>query len=207
MIAGTWMEIVNCQIRRLDSRVFLNLKEKPPDGCTWSGERLTRKHMTSRPDKLWPEMWKHMSDASKRKEKQNWTNEKPKVVNARRLRGIYFIDPQRCLVKLQCARVAGKPAAILENTRLNNTIGRCAAQVSRRSHLCKRNKFNEPLQSCAQISSDASSKKKSGCNGSSGKKDWKNWRRYRHGSWRKSETKMRWLPKQGMRAEKYILRH
>ena len=49
---------------------FTLMKEKPPDGYTWSGERLTRKQTTSRPDTLWPEMWKHMSDASKRKEKQ-----------------------------------------------------------------------------------------------------------------------------------------
>ena len=39
-------------------------------------------------------MWKHMSDASKRKEKQKWAVEKPKLENARRLRGIYFIDPE-----------------------------------------------------------------------------------------------------------------
>ena len=30
-----------------------------------SGERLTRKQTTSRPDKVWPDMWKVMSDASK----------------------------------------------------------------------------------------------------------------------------------------------
>ena len=41
-----------------------------------------------------PEMWKHMSAASKRKEKQKWAVEKPKLDNARRLRGIYFIDPE-----------------------------------------------------------------------------------------------------------------
>ena len=41
-----------------------------------------------------PEMWKHMYDASKRKEKQTWAVEKPKLANARRLRGIYFIDPE-----------------------------------------------------------------------------------------------------------------
>ena len=35
-----------------------------------------------------------MSDASKRKEKQKWATEKPKVDNARRLSGIYFIDPK-----------------------------------------------------------------------------------------------------------------
>ena len=28
MIAGTWMEIVNCQIRRLDSQVFLKFERE-----------------------------------------------------------------------------------------------------------------------------------------------------------------------------------
>ena len=34
-----------------------------------------------------------MSDAVQRKEQQKWAAEKPKLDNARRLRGIYFIDP------------------------------------------------------------------------------------------------------------------
>ena len=51
--------------------------ERPPDGYTWSGERLTRKQTTSRHDKKWPDMWKHMSDASKRKAKRKWAIEKP----------------------------------------------------------------------------------------------------------------------------------
>ena len=71
---------------------FHFLVEKPPDGYTWSGWILTRKQTTSRPDTLWPEIWKDMSDASKRKEKQKWAIEKPKLDNARRLRGIYFIE-------------------------------------------------------------------------------------------------------------------
>ena len=70
---------------------FTILSEKPPDGCTWSEGRLTRKQTTSRPDNVWPDMWEHMSDASKRKEKQKWAIEKPKLDNARRLRGILFI--------------------------------------------------------------------------------------------------------------------
>ena len=73
---------------------FIVLNKRPLDGYTWSGWRLTRKQTTSRPDKLWPEMRKHVSDASKRKEKQKWAIEKPKLDNARRLRGIYFIDPE-----------------------------------------------------------------------------------------------------------------
>ena len=35
----------------------------------------------------------NMSDASRRKAKQKWAIEKPKLDNAKRLRGIYFIDP------------------------------------------------------------------------------------------------------------------
>ena len=86
-----------------------------------------------------------MSDASKRKEKQKWEIEKPKLNNARRLRGICFIDPddeafknimkkknarrklevlmsQQCLVKLHCAEAAGKPAAPLESTKHNTLV-------------------------------------------------------------------------------------
>ena len=72
---------------------FIVLNEKPLDGYAWSGERLTRKQTTSRPVKVWPEVWKHMSEASKRKERQRWAIEKPRLDNARRLRGIFFIDP------------------------------------------------------------------------------------------------------------------
>ena len=31
--------------------------------------RMTRKHTTSRPDNAWPVMWKHMSDAAKKRSK------------------------------------------------------------------------------------------------------------------------------------------
>ena len=43
---------------------------------------------------LWPELWRGMSKNAKLREKQKWSNEKPKLDNARRLRGIYFIDPE-----------------------------------------------------------------------------------------------------------------
>ena len=33
------------------------LDEKPPDGYMWSGRRLTKRQVTSRPDCLWPELW------------------------------------------------------------------------------------------------------------------------------------------------------
>ena len=69
------------------------LNERPPEGYTWSGGRLTRKQTTSKPDNVWPDMWKQMSNTVKNKEKQKWAIEKPKLENARGLRGIFFIEP------------------------------------------------------------------------------------------------------------------
>ena len=47
---------------------FTLLEEKAPDGYLWSGGRLTRKQLTSRPDHLWPELWKSMGKHAKLKE-------------------------------------------------------------------------------------------------------------------------------------------
>ena len=60
----------------------------------WSGRRLTTRQVTSRPDHLWPEPWIKLGRYAKLKEKHKWSNEQPKLDNARRLRGIYFIDPK-----------------------------------------------------------------------------------------------------------------
>ena len=69
---------------------FTILGEKPPDGCTWSGVRLTKKLTERRKD---------MSEAAQRKEKQKWAIEKGKLDDARRLRGIYF-NYQKCAEKV-----------------------------------------------------------------------------------------------------------
>ena len=58
------------------------------------GERLTRRQVTSRPDHLWPELCIKLGRNAQLKEKHKWSNEKPKLDNARRLRGIYFVDPE-----------------------------------------------------------------------------------------------------------------
>ena len=72
---------------------FVPLKERPPEGFSWSGERLTRNQKNSRPDDVWPDMWTHVSDAEEKKAKHRWAIEKPKLENARQLRGIFFIEP------------------------------------------------------------------------------------------------------------------
>ena len=41
-----------------------------------------------------------MSDAAKKKEKQRWAIAKPKLENARQLRGIFFIEPNDEELKL-----------------------------------------------------------------------------------------------------------
>ena len=75
MIIGMSMGLETCRIL---GQVSLNLstllEEQPPDGYMWSGVRLTRKQLTSRPDHLWPEFWKTMGKNAKRKEKQKWSN-------------------------------------------------------------------------------------------------------------------------------------
>ena len=68
------------------------LKERPPEGFSWSGWKLTRKQKNFS-SWWWPDMWKFMSDAAKKKAKQIWAVEKPKLDNARQLRGIFFIEP------------------------------------------------------------------------------------------------------------------
>ena len=67
---------------------FTLLEETPPEGYMWSGWRLTRKQLTSRPDHLWPELWKTMGKNDKLKEKQKWSNEKLHLENTRKLRVI-----------------------------------------------------------------------------------------------------------------------
>ena len=51
---------------------FTQLSEKPPkppEGYIWSGKRLTKRQATSRPDHLWPELWRGMLKNVELKEK------------------------------------------------------------------------------------------------------------------------------------------
>ena len=73
---------------------FTLSSEKPPEGYKCSGARLTKRQATSRPDHLWPELWTKLGRNAKLKKTQKLKNEKPKLDNARILRGICFIDPE-----------------------------------------------------------------------------------------------------------------
>ena len=78
---------------------FTILSEKHPDGFTWPGGRLTKIQATPRPDHSMSRNFVRMSRAAERREKQQWTIEKPKLDNARQLRGIYFCDSEDAEVK------------------------------------------------------------------------------------------------------------
>ena len=86
--------------------------------------RLTRQQLTSRPDHLWPELWRGLGRNAKLKEKQKWSNERTKLDNARRLRGIYFIDPEdkefketikNARKKLETSMAPAVPCKIVKN--------------------------------------------------------------------------------------------
>ena len=103
---------------------FTLLEEKPSDGYMWSRERLTRKQLTSRPDHLWSELWGKMGRHAKLNEKHKWSNEKLHLENARKLRGIYFIDPEdkefietikNARKKLETSVAPAMPCKIMKN--------------------------------------------------------------------------------------------
>ena len=103
---------------------FTLLEEEAPDGYMWSRGRLTRKQLTSRQDHLWPELWKSMGKHAKLKEKQKWSEERIHLENARKLRGIYFIDPEdtefketikNARNKLETSVAPAMPCKILKN--------------------------------------------------------------------------------------------
>ena len=90
---------------------FTPLEEKPPDGFLWSGVRLTRKQLTSRPDHLWPELWKSMGKHAKLKEKQKWSNEKHHLENARKLGGMATKNARK---NLETSVAAAMPSKIMK---------------------------------------------------------------------------------------------
>ena len=108
---------------------FTLLEEQPPNGHMWSGERLTRKQLTSRPDHLWPELWEKIGKNAKLKQKQKWSHEKPHLDNARKLGGICFIDPEDMELKETIKNARKKletpmaPAMLCKTCRNNQNSG------------------------------------------------------------------------------------
>ena len=93
MVTGKSMGQEMCLILGQVSLNLLNWKRNFQTDFCGPGERLTRKQLTSRPDYLWPELWTKLGRNAKLKVRQKWSHEKPQLDNARKLWGIYFVDP------------------------------------------------------------------------------------------------------------------
>ena len=97
MITGISMGQEICVIIRQVALNLLYWKRNLQKDICGPGWRLTRKQRTSKPDYLGPELWRGLARNVKLSEKHEWYNEK--FDNARRLRGIYFIDPENKIIK------------------------------------------------------------------------------------------------------------
>ena len=86
-----------------ESRIDDYWKTKDQEICLINGKR----HPDPRPDHLWPELWTELGRNAKLREKQKWSNETLELDSARRLRGMYFIDPEDKEFK-ETMRNAGK---------------------------------------------------------------------------------------------------
>ena len=92
MIIGTLMALETCLILGQVSHNIYSIGRKSSRRIYVVRVRLTKQQLTSRPDHLWPELWKSIGQHAKLKEKQKWSEEKLHLDNARKLRGIHFID-------------------------------------------------------------------------------------------------------------------
>ena len=189
---------------------FTLLEEEPPNGYMWSGVRLFRKQLTSRPGHSWPEIWKSMGKHAKLKKKQKWSNEKLHLENERKLRGILFIDledkefkkplrmPVRswkhrllllCLVKLwkRIVRVVD-PTKWKQDLRVSGSwwiyktaYGRIITKSSWRPFCRKRRQFITASQFGSQIYSCASSYENSCSRKAAVDKEW--WKLEKISAW------------------------
>ena len=223
MITETWMEIVNCQIRGPDSqdlpywmknhRMDIHgpggdwQENKRPPCQTLCGQRFGKICPMRRNAKKSKSGLLGNLSSTVPKDCVVFISLIPRMRNSTiswkmRLESWRFRCQQQCLVKIQYVKAARKPPScrIYEDP-----IGRSSLQVSWRSHGSKRDEFTKSLQFGAQIHSYASNKWKYQMQRLQWKKNGKHWKRYQHGNWRKSETKMRWVPKQGIKAEPYTL--
>ena len=75
---------------------------------------------------MWPELWEKMGKNAKLKVKQKCSHEKLYLDNARKLRGIYFIDPEdkefketikNARKKLETPVAPAMPCKIIKNNR------------------------------------------------------------------------------------------
>ena len=124
MITGMSMVHETCRFRGQVSHNLLYWKKTLTDICCL-GVRLTWKQLTSRPDHLWPEIWKTMGRNDKLKGKQKWSNEKLHLDNARKLRGIKLLTLR--------TRILGAPSRMLVRNWKRQWFPLCLAKIMKKN--------------------------------------------------------------------------
>ena len=82
--------------------------------------RLTKNQATTGPDNVWPEVWTRIGEVAQKREKQEWTNEKSKLDDGRRLSGIQLMWKARRNLEVHmdaamlCNKVTEGPACFQE---------------------------------------------------------------------------------------------
>ena len=103
---------------------FTLLEEKAPDGDLWSGERLTRKTAYIPARSFMARALEINGKARQAEGEAKWSDEKFHLENARKLRGIHFIDPEdtefketikNARKKLETSVAPAMPCKILKN--------------------------------------------------------------------------------------------
>ena len=106
------------------------LNERPPWWIHMVWEETSRKkQVNSRPDNVWQDLWTHTCDAAKKKAKQRWAIEKPKLDNARiiSLRKDEFYD------SLQSCLQVHSDASSNENSGCNGSSGKIMSKIGENS--------------------------------------------------------------------------
>ena len=94
MSIGMWTRIEVYQILGQDSQGSLHWKRNFQREKCGPGMRLANIQTTTRPENVLPEAWTKIGKAGQKREQHEWAIEKPKLDNARKLGGIYFIYPE-----------------------------------------------------------------------------------------------------------------
>ena len=98
MTIGTSMGQEICLTLGQVSFSLLNCKRNFQTGCVWSGWRLTKRQVTSRPDHLWPELWIQMGRNAKLTERHEWPEDYEEFISLT-LRTRNSKKPSRMLVR------------------------------------------------------------------------------------------------------------
>ena len=177
-----------------------------------------------------------MGKNAKLKEKPKWSHEKPQLDNARKLRRIYFIDPEdkeftetikNARKKLETPVAPAMPCKIIKN---NKNCGSGASNIIKTRLACiweasksTRLRMEESLPNhhedqkvkihysitiwYTNLLPMPQAMKIPAAKAAVGQLMGKNWKRFRRGTWRKSEVRKKWSMKQGRSAQKFILPH